>query len=138
MSHVKIDASGILPLIARIGPSNQKMMHIVATQVAKDTVKYVPMRTGNQMLRSGAHLSDRASVKGNKIIYPGPYARYLYKGKVVVGPLHGPKHATDKDLVFSDKPHKKATAYWFEESKKANIHTWRKVAKRAFLDGIKK
>lgn len=138
MSHVKIDASGILPLIARIGPSNQKMMHIVATHVAKDTVKYVPMRTGSQMLRSGAHLSDRASVKGNKIIYPGPYARYLYEGKVMEGPLHGPKHATDKDLVFSDKPHAKATAHWFEESKKANIHTWRKVAKRAFLDGIKK
>lgn len=83
MSHVKIDASGILPLIARIGPSNQKMMHIVATQVAKDTVKYVPMRTGSQMLRSGAHLSDRASVEGNIIIYPGPYARYLYEGKVM-------------------------------------------------------
>ena len=122
MSHVKIDASGILPLIARIGPSNQKMMHIVATQVAKDTVKYVPMRTGSQMQRSNVHMSDRATVKGSKIIYPGPYARYLYKGKVVVGPRYGPKHETDKDLVFTKSAHRDATAYWFEESKKANTH----------------
>lgn len=63
---------------------------------------------------------------------------YIHEGKVMAGPLHGPKHATDKDLVFSDKPHAKATAHWFEESKKENIHTWRKVAKREFLDGIKK
>ena len=137
MSHVKIDSSGILPLIARVGPSNQKMMHIVTTQVKKDTLKYVPRQTGSLSQRA-EHMSERTTVKGNKIIYPGPYARYLYFGKVMEGPLNGPKHATDKDLVFSDKPHAKATAHWFEESTKANIHTWRKVAKRAFLDGIKK
>ena len=130
MSHVKIDASGILPLIARIGPSNQKMMHIVATQVAKDTDKYVPFLTGSQ--------ARRTRVTGGKIIYEGPYARYLYKGKVVVGPRYGPKHETDKDLVFTKSAHRDATAHWFEESKKENIHTWRKFAKRAFLDGIKK
>ena len=44
MSHVKIDASGILPLIARIGPSNQKMMNIVATQVAKDIPESVKLK----------------------------------------------------------------------------------------------
>ena len=59
--------------------------HVILQRVSQiqDTVKYVPMRTGSQMLRSGAHLSDRASVEGNKIIYPGPYARYLYEGKVM-------------------------------------------------------
>jgi len=63
---------------------------------------------------------------------------YIHKGKVVVGPRYGPKHETDKDLVFTKSAHRDATAHWVEESKKENIHTWKKVAKRAFLDGIKK
>lgn len=138
MSYLRIDASGVLPLIARIGPANKKMTHTVAMQVHRDTVPYVPMRTGSQMLRSRPHMSDKSKVEGSKIIYPGPYARYLYMGKVMEGPLHGPKHATDRNLVFSDKPHQKATARWFEESKKANINTWKKVARRAFLDGVRR
>lgn len=130
MSNIRIDTSGILPLISRISPANERMTHTVAIQVKKDTVPYVPMRTGSQV--------QRTRVSGSKIIYEGPYARYLYKGKVMEGPLHGPKHATDRDLDISKSVHQKATAHWFEESKKANINTWKKVARRAFLDGVRR
>lgn len=138
MSYLRVDASGILPLIARIGPANQKMMHAVAIQVHKDTVQYVPMRTGSQMLRGRTHMSKDSKVTGSKIIYPGPYARYLYKGKVMEGPLHGPKRATDRNLNISKSAHHKATSKWFEASKKDNIGTWKKVAKKAFLKYVKK
>lgn len=130
MSDVKIDTSGIMPLIARIHPASEKMAHVVAIQVMKDTDKYVPFLTGS--------LARRARVEGSKIIYGGPYARYQHEGKVMVGPLHGPKHATDKDLVYTKQHHQKAGARWFDRSKKDNMETWKEVSKKEFLKYVKK
>ena len=50
--------------------------HVLAEQMEKDTQPFVPFRTGS--------LNERTKVIGNEIIYPGPYARYLYYGKVMV------------------------------------------------------
>lgn len=94
----------------------------LANEVLKDTDPYVPMLTGS--------LSQRAHVEGNKVVYPGPYARYLYYGKVMKGPKYGPKHATDKDLVYTKQHHPNAQSYWFEASKAQNMDKW--------LRGVKK
>lgn len=68
-------------LAAAIGKAATRAEHIVAVQAAKDTSPYVPFLTGS--------LDERTRVSGNTIIYPGPYARYLYYGKVMVNPETG-------------------------------------------------
>ena len=90
----------------------------LANEVLKDTDPYVPFLTGS--------LSQRSHVDGNTVVYPGPYARYLYYGKVMEGHPQGPKHATDKDLVYTKTVHANAQAHWFEASKAQNLQKWLK------------
>lgn len=111
----------------------------LANEVLKDTRKYVPALTES--------LANRTHVEGNLVIYPGPYARYLYYGKVMIDPVINAagykrpdgtwrsrkgavKQATNKDLVFSKATHSQAQAFWFEASKAQNLQKWmRGVAK---------
>ncbi len=120
-----------------------KAEHVLAIQVEADTVPYVPALTGS--------LTERTRAIGNTVVYPGPYARYLYYGKVMVdangnGPMHfvdkggnevikfpkGSKlHATDRNLVFSKAMHSDAQAHWCEASKAQNLEKWVRVAQKA-------
>lgn len=105
--------------------------HIVAEQAKKDTEPFVPMLTGS--------LNQRTRVDGNTIIYPGPYARFLYYGKVMVdpntgstwAPKGGTKVVTDRNLVFTHDFHAQAQDHWFEASKAQNLEKWLRVAKKA-------
>lgn len=119
-----IRLKGIDQIDDTINQARDKASLTLTTQVMKDTVPYVPMESGN--LFKEARIEDNT-----QIVYPGPYARYLYYGKVMVGPKYGPKMATDKDLVFSTKRHKKAQAFWFEASKAQNLEKWERVAGKA-------
>lgn len=94
----------------------------LANEILKDTEPFVPMLTGS--------LSQRSHVEGKSVVYPGPYARYLYYGKVMKGPKYGPKYATDKDLVYTKSVHPNAQSHWFEASKAQNLPKW--------LRGVKK
>ena len=108
-----------------------KAEHTVALQVRKDTSPYVPMLTGS--------LDKRTRVEGAEVIYPGPYARYLYFGKLMVDPAPGSSYApkgttkvlTDKNLVFNTASHAQAQAHWFEASKAENLEKWVRVADKA-------
>ena len=131
-------------LAAAMGKAATRAEHIVAVQAAKDTSPYVPFLTGS--------LDERTHVSGSTIIYPGPYARYLYYGKVMVDSKtgKGPSHyvdkngneqiqfrkgavlqATDKNLVFTKYFHNQAQSHWFEASKALNLEKWRDVAGKA-------
>lgn len=78
-------------------------------------------------------------VNENQIIYPGPYARYLYYGKLMVDPATGSSYAqkgatkvlADKNLVFNKAMHSKAQDHWFEASKAENMNKWLRVAGKA-------
>ena len=108
-----------------------KAEHTVALQVRKDTSPYVPMLTGS--------LDKRTRVEGAEVIYPGPYARYLYFGKLMVDPATGSSYApkgttkvlTDKNLVFNTASHAQAQAHWFEASKAEDLEKWVRVADKA-------
>lgn len=108
-----------------------KAEHTVALQVRKDTSPYVPMLTGS--------LDKRTRVEGAEVIYPGPYACYLYFGKLMVDPATGSSYApkgttkvlTDKNLVFNTASHAQAQAHWFEASKAENLEKWVRVADKA-------
>lgn len=105
--------------------------HIVAIQAEKDTIPFVPALNNS--------LNTRTQVVGNTIIYPGPYARFLYCGKLMVDPNTGSSYApkggtkvvTDKDLVFTQTVHPQAQAHWFEASKAQNLDKWVRVAEKA-------
>ena len=87
-----VKTSGLEEIDHKISALASKGEVWLANEILKDTDKFVPFLTGS--------LSARSHVEGTSVIYPGPYARYLYYGKVMEGPKYGPKHATDKDLVY--------------------------------------
>lgn len=114
-----------------------KAEHALAQQVAKDTEPFVPAQT--------LSLSNRTVVDGSKVVYPGPYARYLYYGKLMVDPNTGSAYApkggtkvlTDKNLVFSKAVHPQAQARWFEASKAQNVKKWERVAEKAVKEFVR-
>ena len=118
------------------GPIPEAVQHGVAFQARKDTAPYVPFLTGS--------LDRRTQVEGNAIIYPGPYARFLYYGKVMVDPETGSTYApkggtkvlTDKNLVFNTSGHNQAQSHWFEASKAENLDKWIRVADKAVKNGL--
>lgn len=131
MLKFSVKADDFDELHEAIAQACTKAEHIVATQVRKDTSQYVPFLTGS--------LDQRTRVDGNEIIYPGPYARFLYYGKVMVDPETGSTYAkkgatkvlTDKNLEFNKAGHNQAQSYWFEASKAENLKKWIRVADKA-------
>lgn len=124
MAGLKFDINEIKEALAR---RCTKAEHIVAIQVESDTNPYTPALTGS--------LNQRTRVVGNSVVYPGPYARYLYYGKLMVDPDTGSPWAqpgavkvlTDRDLVFTQSVHPQAQAHWFEASKAQNLDKWLRV-----------
>lgn len=129
----------------KLAAASTKAEHVVAVQAEKDTSPFVPFLTGS--------LDTRTRVEGNVIIYPAPYARYLYYGKVMV--YEGPptkmvrpdgkevlthfgqrKVPIDKDLKINRAGHRLAQSHWFEASKAVNLEKWLGVAGRAVKDEL--
>lgn len=112
--------------------------HIVAQQIAKDTAPFVPALTSS--------LDQRTRVVDDAVIYPGPYARFLYNGKVMVdpntgstfAPPGGSKVVTDRNLVFTQSVHAQAQSHWFEASKAQNLNKWLRIADKAVRNGLDK
>ena len=115
----------------KLAESCTRAESIVGQQVIKDTAPFVPALTGS--------LTIRTRLDGNRIIYPGPYARFLYYGKVMVDPQTGSTFApkggtkvlTNRDLVFSKAMHPQAQSHWFEASKAQNLDKWIRIAEKA-------
>ena len=127
MITFKVRAEGLDDVL----PPAKKVEEQLAVQVMKDTDKFVPALTGSLVQRT--HIEN-----GNTIVYPGPYARFLYYGKVMIyaptGSTWAPKNehkvVTGRDLVMGKSMHPLASSNWFEVSKAANLDTWIKVAER--------
>lgn len=99
---------GVNELKKRMATASQRAKHALAIQMAKDTDPFVPART--KTLAKGTQVVD------DTIIYPGPYARFLYYGK---------------NLNISTAVHEKAQSHWFEASKAQNKEKWIRDAGRA-------
>lgn len=146
--QIKVDLSEF-GIDKKLPTAANRAVHILATQMMADTTPFVPALTTS--------LSNRTQVINNMIVYPGPYARYLYYGKYMVnaatgkGPMHyvdknnnevirypkGSKlMATNRDLVFTTSVHPQAQAHWFEASKAQNLDKWKRVAGRLLADEL--
>lgn len=121
---------GLDRLGLRMAHASNEARHAMAVQAAKDTEPFVPARAKS--------LANRTQVRGDTIIYPGPYAHYLYVGKLFIDPNTGSSFApygatkviTGKDLQYSKKVHSRARDHWFEASKAQNVKKWVRVAGR--------
>lgn len=126
-----MSARGFVGIARKLDAASDKAKHILAIQMAKDTDPYVPARS--------KALANDTKVIGDTIIYRGPYARFLYYGKLMIDPNTGSSWApygaskvvTGKDLNISQAVHGKAQSHWFEASKAQNLQKWIRVAERA-------
>ncbi len=126
-----VEILGLNRLGRRMARASAEARHAVVVQAAKDTEPFVPARTKS--------LANRTQVLGDTILYPGPYARYLYHGKLMVdprtgsafAPLGATKAVTGIRLHYSKRVHSKAQDHWFEASKAQNKEKWIRVAGRA-------
>lgn len=131
MLRFSVYTEGLESIKEKLSQNCTEAEHIVSIQAQKDTSPFVPASTGS--------LDQRTRVDGNRIIYYGPYARYLYYGKLMVDPETGSSYAikggtkvvTDKNLVFSKAMHAQAQSHWFEASKAQNLDKWVQVADKA-------
>ena len=93
-------------------------------------LQYCPWDTGT-LARSPYSASEIGS---GEVVYPGPYARYLYYGEIMGpnipvfddnsgvptrfwSPPNQPKHLTGRPLKFSKDPNPLAGSFWFERMK---------------------
>ena len=133
MSYLKISmkdnfSASLMKKLQEAGPM---AAHAIAVQVEKDTEPFVPARTKS--------LAHRTQVVDGSVIYPGPYARFLYNGKLMIDPDTGSawaqkgatKVVTGKDLDIKKDVHSQAQSHWFEASKAQNLEKWERVAERA-------
>lgn len=98
-------------------------------RVLEDSKPFMPILTGSLQQRS--HTEN----DGKRVIYPGPYGRFQYGGKVMVDPVTGSPWArkgakkilTDRPLKYSNP---QATAKWFDSAKEVNLEYW--------LNGVRK
>lgn len=133
MSYLKISikdnfSAGLMKKLQRAGPRAE---HAVAVQIEKDTEPFVPALTKS--------LVNRTQVVDSSVIYPGPSARMLREGKLMIDPNTGSawarkgatKVVTGKDLKFNHSVHSQAQSHWDEASKAQNLDKWVRVAGRA-------
>lgn len=97
-------------------------------RVLEDCKAVMPHLTGSLQQRS--HVED----DGRRVVFPGPSARFLYGGLLMVDPDTGSPWArkgakkvlTDKKLKYSNPS---ATDHWFDAAKASNGDYW--------IDGVK-
>lgn len=112
-------------------------------QVLAGCKPFMPYQTGNLIQRSYTEKN------GARVVFPGPYARYLYMGKVMVDSVtgKGPRKIpvgpggdyilrfrkgaklvpTERRLNYAQP---QATDHWFEEAKKRYGGSWIEGAKK--------
>lgn len=73
--HVRVNLR-----FAKYGPRFAKAQEWLGKQVLADSKLYMPLKTGSLQQRS------YVAEGGRQVVFPGPYARYLYMGKVMVDP----------------------------------------------------
>lgn len=132
--NISVKLPKLYPIKARMGQASKKAEYAMATQILANTDPFVPASQSKS-------LANRAYVdpKDNSVVYPGPYAHYLYVGKLMVDPATGSPWAsygttkvyTDKTLNISKAVNPRATDHWFEASKAINKEKWVRVAGRA-------
>lgn len=147
MLKLTVRTDGIESLKARMNSACSEAEEFVAKTVKDDTEPYVPMLTGN--------FRKRTVIVGKYIIYPPPFARYLWEGFQMVDsdtgrPAFYIEHVgfrfrkdaklkkTSKKLVYTTTSPIQAGDHWFDKSKAQNLEKWIKTADKAVIHYLKR
>ena len=118
----------------RLAQNFNEAQQWLGDRVLEDCKPFMPLLTGSLQQRS--HVEDG----GKKVVFPGPYGRFQYMGKVMVDPDTGSpwaragvkKVVTNRDLVYSNPG---ATAKWFETAKARHGKYWVEGAQKIITGG---
>lgn len=128
ISFVSSDFSCEISL-SRFNRQYDEAQQWLGDRVLEDNKPFMPFLTGNLQQRS--YVMSR----GVQVVFPGPAARFLYMGKVMVDEVTGSpwarpgakKVVTSRPLTYSSPS---ATAHWFDAAKAANGEYWINGVKR--------
>ena len=98
-------------------------------RILEDCRSLMPLRTGSLQQRS--HAENGGAI----VVFPGPYGRFQYGGKVMIDPDTGSPWArrgvkkvlTDRPLTYSNP---QATDHWFDAAKARHGDYWVSGAKK--------
>lgn len=115
--------------LERFSKQFAKAQQWLGDRVLEDCKSLMPLLTGNLQQRS--HTEN----DGRQVIFPGPYARFQYFGKVMVDPVTGsPWARKGAKKVLTDRPLKYsqplATDHWFDEAKARYGECWLKEVEK--------
>ena len=120
----------------RLGKNCEAAQWWLGEQVLQGCRALMPLLTGSLQQRS------RVEDGGRRVVFPGPYARYLYMGRVMVDSVSGkgPRKIptgpgeyvlrfrkgaklkpTGRRLTYSNP---EAVDHWFDEAKARNLPHW--------------
>ncbi len=122
--EARIEIRNLQVLLAARGlNTGGEVQTYIDNEVLRLSDQYEPFQSG-ALKRSG--ITGTKAGSGN-VVWNIPYARFLYYGKVMVGPNGSPwakhgekKHTIDKDLTYNGAP--KRGSYWFERMKAAHLN----------------
>lgn len=104
-AKIVIKMDPVNAILTRLGVGKSgKVQRFVTEMVDRRLVQYMPCRSG--ALSTGLKRVKNAT----EIEVRGPYARYQYYGKVMVGPP--PKMVTDRPLNYDKTGHPLAGPFW--------------------------
>lgn len=124
--------------------SGGKVQQVIDKAVIDFNLQYVPWETGT--LGKSAYTATQ--IGSGKVVYPGPYARYLYYGEVYgpnipvfedgsgeptrfFSPPGQKKHPTGRELQYAKDLNPLAGSYWLERMKADHLNDIIQEAKDA-------
>ncbi len=104
-TKINVSMKPVNVIVTRLGVGRDgDVQRFVTNTVNRRIMRYMPYR-------SGALATKLKLVTGpNEITVLGPYARYQYYGKVMVG--EAPKTVTDRDLRYDKTKNPEAGPFW--------------------------
>lgn len=104
-TKVRVEMKPVGVILARLGVDrNGRVQRFLTETVNRRITRYMPFRTG-VLATKLKFVSSPTEITVN-----GPYARYQYYGKVMVG--KPPKQVTDIDLNYDKTKHPNAGPFW--------------------------
>lgn len=102
---VKVEMRPVNVILNRIGVGADGDVQMQVTRIINQRItRYMPYRTG-VLATKLKHIKSPTEIE-----VLGPYARYQYFGKVMVGPP--PKVVTNRDLVYTKTKNPLAGPFW--------------------------
>lgn len=104
---IKLEMKPVQEVVRRLGlDSAGGAQRFHTNNVMRRIVKYLPYKTGETI----KIMHNQTDISRPAIVLDVPYAKYLYYGKVMVGPA--PKRVTEKNIEYNTDKNPLAGPFW--------------------------